>query len=157
GKLEELDGSDPTVRAALARLRQECVAAKEALSFDADTSVSVLLPNVQTEIRVTRAEFEPMIRAAIGETIEALPRAVEGAGVRADDLAAVLLVGGSSQIPLVAELVSHELGRPVAVDAHPKHAVALGAAMAAAHATPEQDQPGEPTATSVRALAAVAA
>ena len=91
GKVEELDGRDPTVRAALARLRQECVAAKEALSFDSDTTISVLLPNVQTDIRVTRAEFEPMIRAAISETIEALRRAIERAGARPDDLAAVLL------------------------------------------------------------------
>ena len=46
----------------------------------------------------------------------------------------MLLVGGSSRIPLVAQMVSAELGRPVAVDADPKHAVALGAALAAAAA-----------------------
>ena len=45
---------------------------------------------------------------------------------------AVLLVGGSSRIPLVAEMITAELGRPVAVDAHPKHAIALGAALTAA-------------------------
>ena len=127
------------MRAAFGRLRQECVAAKEALSFDSDTSISVLLPNVQTDIRLTRTEFEPMIRAAIGETIDALRRAIERAGVGADDLTAVLLVGGSSQIPLVAELVSNALGRPVAVDAHPKHSIAMGAAIAAATAVDERD------------------
>ncbi|MET1003802.1 MAG: Hsp70 family protein [Acidimicrobiia bacterium] len=153
GKVEELDGRDPTVRAALARLRQECVAAKEALSFDSDTTISVLLPNVQTDIRVTRAEFEPMIRAAISETIEALRRAVERAGARPDDLAAVLLVGGSSQIPLVAESVSNALGRPVAVDAHPKHSIALGAAIAAAGSGAEQSDRVAPQ----RTLAAVGA
>jgi actin-like ATPase involved in cell morphogenesis len=130
--LTSLDPDEPAVRGALARLRQECVAAKEALSFDSDTSISVLLPHVQTDIRITRAEFEPMIRAAIDETIEALRRTLDHAGVRPADLAAVLLVGGSSQIPLVGELVSNALGRPVAVDAHPKHTVALGAALAAA-------------------------
>jgi molecular chaperone DnaK (HSP70) len=41
---------------------------------------------------------------------------------------AVLLVGGSSRIPLVSRMVSAELGRPTAVDAHPKHAIVLGAA-----------------------------
>jgi len=51
------------------------------------------------------------------------------------DLAAVLLVGGSSQIPLVAELVGADLGRPIAVDQHPKHTVALGAAIAAGHSS----------------------
>jgi actin-like ATPase involved in cell morphogenesis len=139
GKLEELDGHDPAVRAAFGRLRQECVAAKEALSFDSDTSISVLLPNVQTDIRLTRTEFEPMIRAAIAETIDALRRAIERAGVGADDLTAVLLVGGSSQIPLVAELVSNALGRPVAVDTHPKHSIAMGAAIAASTAVDEGD------------------
>jgi hypothetical protein len=48
----------------------------------------------------------------------------------------VLLVGGSSRIPLVAELVAADLARPVAVDAHPKDAVALGAALALAGAHP---------------------
>ena len=51
------------------------------------------------------------------------------------DIDHVLLVGGSSRIPLVAELVSARLGRPVAVDAHPKHAIALGAAIVAARAS----------------------
>jgi actin-like ATPase involved in cell morphogenesis len=136
--LTSLDTDDPNVRSSLARLRQECVAAKEALSFDADTSISVLLPHVQTDIRITRAEFEPTIRAALEETVDAMRRTLDHAGVRAADLAAVLLVGGSSQIPLVGELVSNALGRPVAVDAHPKHTVALGAALAAAasHAPP---------------------
>ena len=45
---------------------------------------------------------------------------------------AVLLVGGSSRIPLVAQLVMAELGRPIAVDARPKDAIPMGAALAAA-------------------------
>lgn len=49
-----------------------------------------------------------------------------------DQLHSVLLVGGSSRMPLVSQLVGAELGRPVAVDAHPKHAIALGAAWLAA-------------------------
>jgi actin-like ATPase involved in cell morphogenesis len=130
--IDELDSRDPTVRSALSKLRQECVAAKEALSFDSETAIPVLLPNVQTEVRLTRAELEPMIAPALRETIEALGRAIDRSGVRPDDLDAILLVGGSSQIPLVAEMVSTGLGRPVAVDVHPKHSVALGAAIAAA-------------------------
>jgi hypothetical protein len=43
-----------------------------------------------------------------------------------------LLVGGSSRIPLVGEMVNSDLGRPIALDTHPKHAVALGAAITAA-------------------------
>jgi hypothetical protein len=54
--------------------------------------------------------------------------------VQPDAISRVLLVGGSSRIPLVAEMVGSALGRPVATDAHPKHAIALGAAIAGAAA-----------------------
>ena len=59
----------------------------------------------------------------------ALERTVRSAGVSMDDLSSVLLVGGASRIPLVAEMVREATGRPVAVDTHPKHAVAMGAAL----------------------------
>jgi actin-like ATPase involved in cell morphogenesis/sugar lactone lactonase YvrE len=130
--IDELDPEDPTAMAAVVRLRQECTEAKEALSSDTEVSIAVLLPNVQTEVRLSRGEFEAMIRPAIAETVEALKRAIRSAGVKAEDLAKILLVGGSSRIPLVGEIVSAELGRPVAVDAHPKHSIAIGAAIAAA-------------------------
>ena len=134
GKIEELDLDDRAAMAAVARLRADCVVAKEALSSDTDATVPVLLPNVSTEVRINRAELEALIRPTLQDTIGALRRALRSAGVEADDVSAVLLVGGSSRIPLVAQLVSAELGRPVAVDAHPKHAVALGAALTAAGA-----------------------
>ncbi|MCA1841760.1 MAG: Hsp70 family protein, partial [Actinobacteria bacterium] len=132
--LAGLDPADPAALSAMARLRDECVAAKEALSSDTEVSVPVLLPSVQTEIRLTRAELEAMIRPTLTETVDALTRALRSADVAVDDVKAVLLVGGSSRIPLVGQLVAAELGRPVAVDVHPKHAVALGAALAAAGA-----------------------
>jgi len=134
GKLEELDEDDPSVIAAVARLRDECVAAKEALSSDTDVTIPVLLPNLSTEVRLTRAELEAMVRPALHDSIEALKRALRSANVTADQLQAVLLVGGSSRMPIVAQLVGAELGRPVAVDAHPKHAVPLGAAWLASGA-----------------------
>jgi hypothetical protein len=65
----------------------------------------------------------------------------------------VLLVGGSSRIPLVAELVGAELGRPVATDAHPKHAIALGAAIAAAASVAGESTVALADATSVVATA----
>ncbi len=131
---ERLDPDDPAASAAVARLRRECVAAKEALASDTDASIPVVLPSAQTEVRVTRGEFEDLIRPALTQSIDALRRALRSAAIEADDLSAVLLVGGSSRIPLVAQLVGAELGRPIAVDAHPKHGVALGAAMTAAEA-----------------------
>jgi molecular chaperone DnaK len=126
-KLTELNEDDPAVTAAVARLRSECVDAKETLSVDTDASIAVVLPNVTTEVRITRAELEAMVRPALQDTVGALKRALTSAGV-SDELKAVLLVGGSSRMPIVSQLVSSELGYPVAVDAHPKHAVALGAA-----------------------------
>ncbi|RSM41253.1 Hsp70 family protein [Amycolatopsis balhimycina DSM 5908] len=128
GKLSRIDPDDAGAVAAIVRLRQECVLAKEALSADTETAVPVLLPSVQTEVRLTRGEFEEMIRPSITATIGSLHRALQSASLRPADLGAVLLVGGSSRIPLVSQLVSAELGRPTAVDIHPKYGVALGAA-----------------------------
>jgi molecular chaperone DnaK len=124
----ELDEDDPAAISAVARLRQECTDAKEALSSDTDVSIPVILPGFSTEVRLTRAELESMVRPSLYDSIEAMRRALRSAGVDASELAAVLLVGGSSRMPLVAQLVGGELGQPVAVDAHPKHSVALGAA-----------------------------
>ncbi len=126
-----VDTDDPATMAAIARLRDECRRAKEALSSDTDATVAIFLPGFQTEMRVTRAEFEDIIRPRIHETIEALGRATRSAGLGMEDLDRVLLVGGSSRIPLVAEMVRESTGRPVAVDAHPKHTMALGAAFVA--------------------------
>jgi molecular chaperone DnaK len=130
GAVESLDAADPAALAALAHLRNECIEAKEALSSDTEASVPVLLPGLHTEVRLTRAELEAMVRPPLLETVAALRRALHAAAVEPGDVDVVLLVGGSSRIPLVAELVSHEIGRPVAVDAHPKHVVAMGAALA---------------------------
>src|SRR5919197_1360373 len=128
GRLEGMDPGDSAAMAAVARLRQDCVAAKEALSSDTEATIPVMLPGYQSEVRLTRDEFEAMIANPIGDTIAALRRALQSAEVEPGQLSAVLLVGGSSRIPLVARMVSAELGRPTAVDAHPKHAVALGTA-----------------------------
>ena len=131
GGLPDLDPDDPEALTALGRLRRECVEAKEALSSDTEATIPVLLPGAQTQVRLVRAEFEAMIAPALDETVEALRRALASAGVDAEDLDAVLLVGGSSRVPLVAQLLSAELGRPVAVDADPKASVALGAVLVA--------------------------
>ncbi len=129
-----LDDGDPAVLAAVAAVRRECSEAKEALSSDTEVTIPVLLPGAQGSVRLHRTEFEAMIRPQIEDTVAALRRAVVSAGLTAESLTAVLLVGGSSRIPLVAQLVSEQLGRPVAVDADPKNAIALGAALSIAPA-----------------------
>src|SRR5262245_49366523 len=62
GKLQELDEDDSAAVAAVGRLRDDCVEAKEALSTDTDVSIPVLLPNVATEVRLTRGELEAMVQ-----------------------------------------------------------------------------------------------
>jgi actin-like ATPase involved in cell morphogenesis len=129
---EALDPEDDATLQALLRLRRECVEAKEALSEDTDATIPVLLPGIQRDVRLTRVEFEDMIRPALTGSIEATKRALRTAKVEPADVTAVLLVGGSSRVPLVGQMVGASLGRPVAIDVHPKYGIALGAAILAA-------------------------
>ena len=124
----DLRAPDPSLSAALAVLRSDCREAKEALSFTTDVLIPVLLPGAHTEIRLTRAEFEEMLRPRLADTVRVLERVVASAGAAMGDLSRIVLVGGASRIPLVAETIGEATGRPVVVDANPKHAVALGAA-----------------------------
>jgi molecular chaperone DnaK len=141
--LGELDPEAPATLAATARLRRECTEAKEALSADTEVTIPVLFPGIQSQVRLVRSELEDLIRPQVAQTVEALRRALRSAAVDPAELDAVLLVGGSSRIPLVAQLVSAELGRPVAVDADPTAAIALGAALSAyAAQTTELDTTG---------------
>src|SRR5688572_23005044 len=126
-----VDQTQPDEALALARVRRDCVDAKEALSFDAETVVPVLLPSAQARVRLVRSEFEQMIAADLGRTVETLRSAVADAELELGDLSTVLLIGGSSRIPAVAQLISVELELPVAVDSDPKASISLGAAVAA--------------------------
>src|SRR6185436_17121026 len=121
--------TDPATATGLARLRRDCVEAKEVLSFSVDTVVPVSLPGVTTSVRLTRGEFEDMLRPSIAETVAAMRRGLRSSGTEPEQLAAIVLVGGSSRIPLVSESLSAAFGRPIALDTHPKHDVALGAAL----------------------------
>ena len=147
---DDLDIEDPNVLSGLARLRRECVEAKEALSTDIEVSIPVLLPGVSAHVRLVRSEFEEMIRPALEDTVDSLCRAISSADLSAADLGAVLLVGGSSRVPLVSQLVSARLGCPVVVDADPKTTIALGAALSMASQTqpvPTVTEPGAPPVT----------
>ncbi|WP_159615740.1 Hsp70 family protein [Arthrobacter zhaoguopingii] len=138
----DLDVSDPGVLSALARVRRECTEAKEALSADSEATIPVLLPGAHTSVRLVRSEFESMIEDPVRSTVEVLAGVLEAAGVEAADLDAILLIGGSSRIPLVAELLSEQLERPIAIDADPKASISLGAAFAAAGLV-EEDLDGD--------------
>jgi alpha-tubulin suppressor-like RCC1 family protein len=155
--LDALEPDDPGATAALVQLRAQCVLAKEALSAETAASLPVALPGVYREVRLTRGELEAMIRPALDETIVALRRTIASAHLTPADVSAVLLVGGSSRIPLVGQLVTAALERPIAVDARPKDAIALGAALvAAAHhaAAPPAARPAPPPAAAAALPAA---
>ena len=126
--LTRINPNDPDIVPEVARLRRECTEAKEALSVDTDTIIPVALGDVRRRVRVTRAEFEEMIRPDLDRTIEALHRALDSAAVDGTQLDAILLVGGSSRIPLVSQLIAAEFGQAPAIDSDPKTTVAVGAA-----------------------------
>ena len=144
--VDELDADDAATAAAIRRLRRDCVDAKEALSSETAVAVPVMVPGVRPEVRMTRGELEDRIRPALTETALALRRTVESAGDAAGDVTAVLLVGGSSRIPLVGQMVTAELGLPIAVDARPKDAIPMGAALVAARGLPAGAGPPGPLA-----------
>jgi hypothetical protein len=131
---DRLDPDDEAVTTALARLRADCVAAKEALSFDTEVMIQVALPGLHRRVRLNRSEFEAMITPALADTVAGTYRALRSAGVAPAELKSVVLAGGSSRIPLIGQLLAGELDRPVLLDPHPEHSIALGAALSTAPA-----------------------
>ena len=128
--------ADPAAGRAMAQLRRACVEAKEGLSSEVAVDVPVVLAQLSTTVRLTRLEFEEMIRPPLRQTVDLVRRMLDGAGVAPAELSGILLVGGSSRIPLVSQVVQEGLGVPTRVDAHPKLVVARGAARSAATAAP---------------------
>ncbi|MGB7425295.1 MAG: Hsp70 family protein [Ornithinimicrobium sp.] len=126
----DVDPDEPSVVRALGRLSRDCTAAKEALSTDTSVSIAVSLGPVQRTVRLNRSEFEDLVRPSLELTVDSLQRALHNADVSPDQLSAVVLIGGSARIPLVTDLLTQHLGRPVAMSSQPKHAVAMGAAIA---------------------------
>jgi actin-like ATPase involved in cell morphogenesis len=128
GAISALDEDDPSYAVVRASALANCVQAKEVLSTATTATVRVSLPDGDREIEVTRQRFAELIRPLLTPSIEAVDRTLASAGVTTFDLAAVLLAGGSSRIPLVQEVVSSAFNKPVHVGLHPKLTVALGAA-----------------------------
>ncbi len=125
----DVDDSDPVVRRGLLQLREECVRAKERLSHDVSASIPVSLPGAPPWVRLTRSELEELISPLVDETVTCLERTLRHASITADDLTGVLLVGGSSRIPLVSERLTERLGRPLHQSPQPTLCVAMGAAL----------------------------
>jgi hypothetical protein len=99
-------------------------AAKETLSRE--PTVALHVPLVEREVSVSREQFERAAEPTIARTAEGAAELLTSAGVAAKELADVLLVGGSTRIPLVADVVRRELGvRPTASE-QPELTVAEG-------------------------------
>jgi outer membrane protein assembly factor BamB len=109
-------------------------------------AIPVVLPGLRDQVLLQRRELEDLVAPLLAPTTAALARVVASAGLRPDQPDAVLLVGGASRMPLVAREVGMALGRPVAIDAHPKHPVALGAALVARTRAPAPARVAAPAA-----------
>ncbi len=109
-------------------LRQRARDAKEALATDDEATVVLGIPAESDRVRILRADLSAMIRPRVMETIEVLQRVIRNSGVQTADVDRVLLVGGSSRLPLVADTIRTTLGLPVTADIDPKTAICVGAA-----------------------------
>jgi molecular chaperone DnaK (HSP70) len=81
--------------------------------------------------RITRADFEEMIRDLVQRTVDPCRQALADAGLEPKDIDEAVLVGGSTRIPLVRRVVEELFGRTPHADLNPDEVVALGAAVQA--------------------------
>ncbi|MFC8178206.1 Hsp70 family protein [Rhodococcus sp. NPDC057297] len=128
----EFDAFDPDTVGALVELRARCSEAKERLSYETATTLTVDLPGLRSETRLVRDELEDLIRRPILDSVELIRETLHTTGLDVGDVTQVLLTGGSSSIPLVAELISSELRVPVVTGPHPGRIPAIGGAIIAA-------------------------
>ena len=82
-------------------------------------------------VTLTRTQFNDLIRPLVQRTIAACRQALQDSTLAAADLDAVLLVGGSTRVPLVYDMVSELFGQPANNSLNPDEVVALGAAIQA--------------------------
>jgi molecular chaperone DnaK len=118
---------------ARARLQEAAIELKHALSTRESAEVRLpFLREGENFVRtVTRAEFEQLARAVVERTRGHCLQALSDARLKPADLDAVVLVGGSTRIPLVRRLVEEIFERAPDVSQHPDETVALGAVIQA--------------------------
>ncbi len=134
-QMHEMDVPDDA--ATQARLLRTAEQAKMALSENAFTTVrepflaSKGTTALHLETEIAREDFEHMITSLLQETLEAIDRALKDAEMESDSLDRVILVGGSTRIPLVQRLVEQHLPGISVNSFDPDLCVGLGAALQA--------------------------
>ena len=120
---------------ALQRLKEAAEKAKKDLSGMVQTQIS--LPFISAgpagplhlEATLTRAQFNEMTKGLVEKTLVPVRQALKDAGLTANDIHQVLLVGGSTRIPAVQEAIKNELGKEPNKSVNPDECVSLGAAI----------------------------
>lgn len=120
---------------ALRRLRTQCEKAKRILSSAAQTTIEVdsLAESEDFSLTITRAKFEELCMAMFKETIPPVEKVLKDSGMSKNQIHDVVLVGGSTRIPKVVELLKDFFnGKEPNKSINPDEAVAYGAAVQAA-------------------------
>ena len=120
---------------ALQRLKEAAEKAKIELSSSAQTDVN--LPYITADasgpkhlnVKLTRSKLESLVDELITRSIEPCKVALKDAGVTADDIDEIILVGGMTRMPKVQEAVEKLFGKAPRKDVNPDEAVAAGAAI----------------------------
>ncbi|MEL6446797.1 MAG: molecular chaperone DnaK [Pseudomonadota bacterium] len=120
---------------AMQRLKEAGEKAKIELSSQQQTEVN--LPYITADasgpkhlnIKLTRAKLESLVAELITRTIEPCKVALKDAGLKVADIADIILVGGQTRMPKVAEEVQNFFGKEPRRDVNPDEAVAIGAAI----------------------------
>ncbi|MDE6087639.1 MAG: Hsp70 family protein, partial [Oscillospiraceae bacterium] len=117
---------------AIQQLMLQAENAKKALSQKRKTTVTVYICGKPVKVDVTREDFEDEIEPELTNTIstvqEVLDYVQEEYGIGIGQLDKILLVGGSTRIPMVSAMIEEEIGIKPSCDIHPDEAVAIGAA-----------------------------
>ena len=120
---------------AMQRLKEVSEKAKKDLSGMTSTQISAPFISqgedgpLHIDMTITRAKFEELIHDLVQSTLEPVRKALKDAKLDKKDIDKVILVGGSTRIPCVQELVEKELGQKPSHEVNPDEAVAMGAAI----------------------------